>query len=249
MRIAKALALAGIDSRRKCERHITNGAVVVNGEVVRDLGRQVNPEEDSIAFRGRILYFEKPVYYVLFKPAGYTTTAHDIHADKTVYELLPRRLIKGSRQPKPSRTRVFPVGRLDKYSTGLLLFTNDGETANRLMHPRYGISKWYQVKLDRPFDPRDGKRLLQGVSLKEGLAKIEKFHPLSKRVMRVLLREGKNREIRRIFGRLNYEVLDLCRMSFGPLTLGGLSLGQGRFLNSNEIKELRKVSVPKTPAG
>jgi 23S rRNA pseudouridine2605 synthase len=241
MRIARALALAGIGSRRECEEHIKNGAVTLNGEVVRDLGRQVDPEQDTLAFRGRVLHFGKYVYFVLNKPAGYTTTASDPHAKKTVYDLLPRTLIQGSRQPKPSRTRVFPVGRLDRDSTGLLLFTNDGVLANRLMHPRYQIGKWYEVKLNRALDPRDGLRLLHGIELEDGIAKIEKFHKRSPRVVRVLIREGKKREVRRIFEKLGYEVMFLLRIAFGPILLGSLPPGGGRFLTSPEVIELKKA--------
>ena len=241
MRIARALALAGIDSRRKCEIHVTNGAVSLNGEVVRDLGRQVDPEEDAICFRGRPVHFPPHVYYVLHKPVGYTTTASDPHAAKTVYHLLPRTLISGSRQPRPSRTRVFPVGRLDRDSSGLLLFTNDGELANRLMHPRYKIGKWYEVRLGRAFDARDGRRLTAGVGLEEGMARVQKFPRLTRRMLRVLLCEGKKREVRRIFEKLAYRVTELRRISFGPLQLGDLPPGRGRPLRPEELRALQRT--------
>ncbi len=241
MRIARALALAGIDSRRKCEEHIKNGAVTVNGEVIQDLGRQVDPEKDLICFRGRPATFGKFVYFILNKPAGYTTTASDPHAKKIVYELLPRVLVAGSRQPKQTHTRVFPVGRLDRDSTGLLLFTNDGDLANRLMHPRYKIGKWYQVKLNRAFDLRDGKHLRRGVELEEGIARVQKFRPLTRRTLQVLIAEGKKREVRRIFEMLGYEVYELMRVAFGPIVLGNLPLGAGRYLTNEEVIRLRKV--------
>lgn len=241
MRIARALALGGLDSRRKCEEHIRNGAISLNGEIVRDLGRQVDPEQDVLCFRGRPLEFAKPVYYLLHKPEGYTTTAADPHALKTVYELLPRNLTSGSRQPAAGRKRVFPVGRLDRNSAGLLLFTNDGEMANRLIHPRYEVGKWYEVRLNRPFEPADRVRLLEGIRLREGLARVEKIHALSRRVVRVLLREGKNREVRRIFGALDYQVVRLLRIAMGPLTLQGLPPGAGRYLKAPEIQTLRKA--------
>jgi len=244
MRIARALALGGIDSRRKCEEHIKNGAVTVNGEVVQDLGRQVDPEQDAICFRGRMLHFGKLIYFILNKPAGYTTTVSDPHAKKTVYDLLPKTLITSSRQPKTTRTRVFPVGRLDHNSAGLLLFTNDGGLANRLMHPRYQVGKWYQVRLDRAFDLRDGKRLLQGVQLEDGLAKIQKLRPLSRRILQVLICEGKKREVRRIFEKLGYEVVALMRIAFGPILLGNLAPGTGRFLTPSEISALKKAANP-----
>ena len=237
MRISRALALAGVDSRRKCEVYVRNGAVRVNGEVVKDLGRQVDPENDAIAFRGKTVIFEKYVYFLMHKPTGYSTTAWDPYAKKTVFDLLPKRL--APRTVKRGRTRVFPVGRLDKSSTGLLLFTNDGELANQLIHPRYGVGKWYEVRLDRAFDSRDGKRLIAGVRLREGLAKAEKYRPLTRRKLRVLLREGKNREVRRIFDKLGYEVIDLCRIAFGPLLIKGLPLGRGRFLTEIEVRKLK----------
>ena len=242
MRIARALALAGINSRRKCEAYISAGQVTVNGEIVRDLGRQVDPDKDEICFRSKQIRFENYVYYILNKPEGYMTTASDPYAEKTVFDLLPARLVPRTQKPMPSRTRVFPVGRLDKNSTGLLLLTNDGELANRLIHPRYEVGKWYEVKLDRALDPRDRTRLLKGVRLEEGMAKAERLRPLTKRSLQVLLCEGKKREVRRIFDALGYEVVRLCRIAFGPLLLGSLPLGTGRFLGHRDIQALRQAA-------
>lgn len=239
MRISRALALAGIDSRRKCETHVLNGAVKVNGEIVRDLGRQVDPETDEISFRGKSLRSQKYVYYVLNKPKGYATTAWDPHAEKTVFDLLPGEL--APRTVKAQRTRVFPVGRLDRDSTGLLLFTNDGEMANRLIHPRYGVGKWYEVKLDRALEQFDTRRLLEGVRLEEGWVKVQKLHRISKRRLQVLINEGKKREVRRIFDKLEYEVIELCRVAFGPLLLGEMPPGQGRYLSRIEISRLKQA--------
>ncbi|MBP9864799.1 MAG: rRNA pseudouridine synthase [Candidatus Omnitrophica bacterium] len=241
MRISRALALGGLDSRRKCEAHVLNGAVTVNGEVVKDLGRQVDPEQDTICFRGRMLHFGRSTYYLLNKPEGYTTTAADVHAAKTVFELLPRQLTSSTRQPQSGRIRVFPVGRLDRESSGLLLFTNDGEVANRLTHPRYGIGKWYEVRLHRPFEPNDRARLFEGIRLVDGLAKVEKLIVTSRRVVRLLIREGKKHEVRRIFDALDYGVVRLTRLAMGPLTLGSLPQGTGRFLKVPEIAALRKA--------
>ena len=234
MRIARALALGGIAARRKCEAFVLEGQVTVNGEVVRDLGRQVEPDKDEIRFRGKKLSFERPLYFMLHKPAGYTTTVSDPHAEKTVYELLPENL-----RGQAPKTRVFPVGRLDKDSTGLLLFTNDGDLANRLTHPRYGVGKWYEVTLDRPLDPRARARVLRGVPLEEGPARAEQVEPVSGRTVRLLLREGRKREIRRIFQQIGYRVEALCRVEFGPLKLGRLAPGEGRLLSPAEAAQLK----------
>jgi 23S rRNA pseudouridine2605 synthase len=242
MRIARALALAGINSRRKCEALISAGQVSVNGVIIKDLGRQVDPDQDLIQFRGKTVQFENYVYYVLNKPEGYVTTASDPYAEKTVFDLLPARLVPRTEKPMPSRTRVFPVGRLDKNSTGLILLTNDGELANRLVHPRYEVGKWYEVRLDRALDPRDKTRLLKGVTLEDGTAKAERIRPLTKRNIQLLLKEGKNREVRRLFEAMDYEVVKLCRVAFGPILLGNLPLGQGRFLGRKEIDTLRQAS-------
>ena len=237
MRIARALALAGIDSRRKCEAYILRGEVAVNGEVARDLGRQVDPERDAIAFRGKPLRPETQVYFILNKLAGYTTTVADPHAQKTVFQLLPPELVK--------QHRVFPVGRLDRESTGLLLFTNDGELANRLTHPRYEVGKWYEVRLDHPLDSKARSLLLKGIRLEDGIARAEQVQPVSPETVRLLLREGKKREIRCLFERLGYQVISLCRTAFGPLRLGSLRPGQGRFLPQEEIRCLKTESGQK----
>jgi len=210
------------------------GLVTVNGETVRDLGRQVEPGKDEIKFRGKPLSSEAPVYFLLHKPAGYTTTVSDPHAEKTVLELLPREI----------KARLFPVGRLDRDSTGLLLFTNDGDLANHLTHPRYGVGKWYEVTLDRPLDPKARARVLRGVALEEGPARAEKLEALSARTVRLLLREGRKREIRRIFQQVGYKVEALCRTDFGPLKLGKLPSGQGRLLSPQEIAQLKRLTAP-----
>lgn len=233
MRISRALALAGVAARRKCEAHVLAGEVAVNGEVVRDLGRQVDPARDAITLRGRPLTFQEKVYYLLHKPAGYTTTVSDPHAEKTVFALLPR-----------LPARVFPVGRLDRDSTGLLLFTNDGGLANRLTHPRYGVGKVYEAKLDRPLDRAALSRLRQGVRLEEGLARPEEVAALPSGTIRLLLREGKKREVRRIFEALGRRVVHLCRISFGPLRLGDLPPGRGRPLRPEEVRALQRTPHP-----
>ena len=241
MRIAHALATAGLGSRRKCETFVTNGAISLNGEVVYDLGRQVDLEKDTILYRGKVLQAAPHVYYILNKPEGYVVTAQDIHAKQTVYDLLPRHLVNATRQSGTNRVRVFPVGRLDKDSSGLLLMTNDGELANRLIHPRYHVEKWYEVKLGRAWEPADRPKVLNGFHSYDGLLKLEEVRPVSKRGLMVELREGKKRQIRLVFKYHGYDVVYLNRVSFGPLKLGNLLPGRGRFLTSFEAQELRKA--------
>ncbi len=241
MRIAHALASAGLGSRRKCEVFVTNGAISVNGEVVQDLGRQVDFQKDTIMYRSKVLQLAPHVYYIVNKPEGYVVTAEDRHAKKTAFDLLPRHLVNATRQSSTNRVRVFPVGRLDKDSSGLLLMTNDGELANRLIHPRFHVEKWYQVKLNRAWDQRDRNRVLEGFHSYDGFLKLEDIRPISPRIVMVELREGKKRQIRRVFQRFEYDVVMLNRFSFGPLKLGHLAPGQGRFLTSYEARELRKA--------
>lgn len=241
MRIAHALASAGLGSRRKCETFVTNGAVTVNGEVVQDLGRQVDFTKDQIAYRGKVLELARSVYYILNKPEGYIVTAQDEHAKKTVYDLLPRQLVNATRQADGRKVRVFPVGRLDKDSMGLLLLTNDGELSHRLLHPRYHVEKWYEAKLNRAWESSDTGKVLNGFHAFDGFLKLEQIRPISKRHVLVELREGKKRQIRRVFKKFGYEVMGLVRISFGPLKLGNLYPGDGRFLTSFEANELRKA--------
>jgi 23S rRNA pseudouridine2605 synthase len=231
MRIARALALAGVSSRRRCEAHILAGEVFINGEVVRDLGRQVDPGKQRLTFRGKQLAFQQHLYFLLHKPAGYTTTVSDPCAEKTVYALLPLLSI-----------RVFPVGRLDRDSTGLLLFTNDGELANRLTHPRYKVGRWYTVGIDRPLDSKAKHRLLQGIPLEEGVVRAEQVVAAGPREVRLEMKESKKREIRRMFEAIGYRVMVLRRVALGPLKLGSLPLGKGRSLSAAEVAALKRAA-------
>lgn len=240
MRISRYLALAGIGSRRACEQHVLAGKVTVNGEVIGDLGRQVDPGEDDVCYRGRLVSFSPWVYYMLHKPEGYVTSASDPHGAKTVYDLLPSRLVRATARPGAGKVRVFSVGRLDKDSSGLLLFTNDGDFANLFTHPRYQVVKEYEVRLSRAYDPRDTARLLAGIPLSEGLAAFKKVYAVSRRIIRVLLCEGKRREIRRVLGMLDYGVVSLKRISVAGFRLGMLPPGRGRFLSKDEIRHLKE---------
>lgn len=249
MRIARALALAGIDSRRKCEEIVSSGLVTVNGKIVRNLAQQVDTAVDDVRIRGSRVKPQQRVFYLLHKPVGYTTTVSDRFAKKTVFELLPRKLGAGNRGPAQHTRRVFSVGRLDRDSSGLLLFTNDGEMSNRLLHPRYGVSKWYAVVLDKPLTVEAAQKLMRGVFLEEGKARAEKVKGVGRKKISLMIREGKKREVRRICRKVGFKVLALHRTSFGSLKLGSLTVGQGRFLTDAEVRELEKDTAgPPPPA-
>ena len=203
IRLNKFIANSGICSRREADQYIQAGVVTVNDEVVTELGTKVNVFTDDIKFNGERIRGEEKVYIVMNKPKGYVTTASDPHAEKTVMDLL-----------KKCSARVFPVGRLDKNTTGVLMFTNDGEIAERLTHPSYDKKKIYQVILDKPITQEDFDQVLSGVSLNDGDIKADELEYIDAedhRKLGIEIHSGKNRIVRRIFESLGYEVkaLDL----------------------------------------
>lgn len=247
MRIAHFLALAGIDSRRKCEELIRKGYVQINGKRVDDLGRQVDTENDVVTYRNTVVRKPAPVWIMLNKPRGYTVTAGDPHAKKTVYELLPRKYVSGTHEALTHKIRVFAVGRLERETSGLLLFTNDGDVANHLTHPKYGVSRFYQLRLHKAWEPKDGAHLLKGIKTSDGRLKVASFRQISQRMLVVELQQGKTGHLPRLFRRLNYNVQSVHRVGFGPLDLGGMPPGALRFLTKYEAKALRDVSAQIAP--
>jgi 23S rRNA pseudouridine2605 synthase len=247
MRISLALARAGLGSRRTCEEYVRQGQVELNGERIVDLGRQVDPDKDEIIFRGKSISFGRAVYWMMNKPPGFITSAHDPHHEKNIFSVLPRQLSAELPGRRPDSARVFPVGRLDKDSTGLLLFTNDGDLAYRLTHPKFQVEKWYDVVLDRRYDLRHNALAIAGVRLKDGWASLKKIQMLSPRHLRVAITEGKKREVRRIFAKLQYEVLSLHRIAYGPVRLKDLRPGEGRFLTFDEVAALKKLVSGEPP--
>ncbi|MDZ7722728.1 MAG: pseudouridine synthase [candidate division KSB1 bacterium] len=231
MRINKYLAACGFGSRRSVEALITSGQVKINGKPVSDLSVQVNEEKDSVYVNDKkALLPNLDIYILLNKPRGYITTNKDERGRKSVIDLVD------------IKQRIFPVGRLDAQSEGLLLLTNDGEMANRLMHPRYKFSKIYRVKLDKPLDRADFLPIVKGIELEDGKtapAKARWYTDEPDRV-EIVLKEGKNRQIRRMFETLGYSVKSLKRITYGPLKLSGVKRGEWRYLNANEIRELKQ---------
>jgi len=235
VRLQKYMAHCGVASRRKCEEMIKQGRVTVNGQVVTQLGVKVDPQRDEVKVDGKPISLEpKQVYILLYKPRGYVTTVKDTHQRPTVMSLL------GS-QP----VRVYPVGRLDFDTEGLLLLTNDGELANKLMHPRYGIEKEYYVVVEgRPYKSQIQK-FIDGIDIGDAIAHAHKIRLLWQKgnssAFKIVLKEGRNRQIRRMFEAIGCPVKFLRRERFGNLVLRGLKPGQWRYLDEHEIIQLKKL--------
>ena len=231
VRLNKYIANSGVCSRREADNFILAGVVTVNGEVITELGTKVNIYTDDIRFNGERLKGEEKVYIVMNKPKGYVTTASDPHADKTVMDLL-----------KGCGARVFPVGRLDKNTTGVLMFTNDGEIAEKLTHPSYDKKKIYQVSLDSKLRQEDFDKILSGIELSGGVIAADELEYIEEddhRKLGIEIHSGKNRIVRRIFESLGYEVKALDRVYFAGLTKKGLKRGEWRFLTEGETNLLK----------
>lgn len=228
MRLNKYIAHCGISSRRQAADFVKNGDVTVNGEVVKEPFYVVQPQ-DKIAFRGKLVQPEANKVYVLMnKPKGFLTTVSDDRGRKTVMDLLKGKI----------EERVFPVGRLDRATTGLLLFTNDGDLAKKLSHPSHKIKKIYHVELDKPFAKVDMEKIQKGLELEDGLVQVDGINYVDnapKNEVGVELHIGKNRIVRRIFEHLGYEVLKLDRVYYAGLTKKDLPRGFFRHLTEKEI--------------
>lgn len=231
MRLNKYLAHAGIASRRKADELIKEGLVKVNGEVVTEMGHRVLPE-DEVTFRGKPVQPEKKVYILLNKPKNVISTTDDEKERKTVLDVV-----------KPAiDARIYPVGRLDRDTTGLLLLTNDGELARKLSHPSSEIEKVYLAKLDRPLKGADMEAIKKGVQLEEGKALVDDVaypFPEDKTQVGLELHIGWNRVVRRIFEKLGYDVKSLDRVLFAGLSKKNLSRGKWRYLTKPEVITLK----------
>ena len=225
MRLAKFLAHGGIASRRKAERIIVAGRVTVGGEVVTDPARDVR-EGDDVRVDGGPVGVELREVWAVNKPVGVVSTAREPGSRPSVVELVD------------SAARLYPVGRLDAASTGLLLLTNDGELANRLTHPRYEVPKAYRVELRRPPSEEDLRRLAGGVELEDGRTAPAEVRRLGERQVEIVLREGRNRQVRRMAEAIGNRVVALRRVRFGPVELGDLAEGEARRLGAEEVSRL-----------
>ncbi len=232
VRLNKFIANSGICSRREADEYISAGLVTINGEVVTGMGVKVNPDQDDVRFNGERLRGEKKVYVLLNKPKDFVTTTSDPHAEKNVMQLISRELCP---------ERIFPVGRLDKSTTGVLLLTNDGELAEKLTHPSYQKKKIYQVTLDKNVKPEDMDKLVSGVDLEDGPAYADEvaYNGDDRSIVGIEIHSGRNRIVRRMFEALGYRVRKLDRVYFAGLTKKNLRRGQWRFLSDEEVTMLK----------
>jgi 23S rRNA pseudouridine2605 synthase len=234
IRLNRYIANAGICSRRKADELIEAGVVSVNGNVVSELGYKINPSQDEIRYNGELLKREKMVYVLLNKPKDYITTTDDPQERRTVMLLVE----------KASRERIYPIGRLDRNTTGLLLMTNDGDLAEKLSHPRSNVTKLYQVELSKSLTQGDLNKIGFGVELEDGLIKPDSVSYVqggSKREIGIQIHSGKNRIVRRIFEHLGYEVVKLDRVVYANLTKKDLPRGRWRYLDEKEVIQLKHL--------
>jgi 23S rRNA pseudouridine2605 synthase len=237
-RLQKVLAHAGFASRRECEKLILAGRVTVNGKIARVLGTKVDPENDEIRVDTELVRSPRnPVTFLVNKPKGYISTVRDDRGRPTVLDLMPR-----------SDRRLYPVGRLDEDSQGLILLTDDGSLANLVTHPRHGVPKTYELRIRGKIDGGDVVRVESGVWLSEGKTGSSRIR-VKKRGrdisrLEVTITEGRNRELRRIFAKLGHPVLSLKRIRIGPLSAKGLRLGSWRKLAAWEVRELKSAATP-----
>ncbi len=235
IRLNKYIANAGVCSRRQADILISTGAIKVNGKVVTELGTKIKPG-DVVHYDGELLKPEKNVYILLNKPKDYITTTDDPRARKTVMQLVKN----------ASSERVYPVGRLDRNTTGLLLLTNDGEMAKKLMHPKHGNKKIYHVVLDKGVTKDDMNKIVKGVKLENTTVAADNIayagNGQTKKEVGIEIHSGQNRVVRRIFEKLGYKVIKLDREMFAGLTKKNLPRGKYRLLTKNEINFLKMSS-------
>jgi 23S rRNA pseudouridine2605 synthase len=226
MRLNRFLAAAGVGSRRYCDSLITAGRVTINGKVCTNFSAQP-ATRDHVKVDGKLVHVDPLVTIILHKPAGFVSTRKDVHARDTIFDLLPRKF-----------SRLFSIGRLDAQTEGLILLTNDGKLAQRFTHPRYKIDKEYEATLDRAWDPALAPKLSKGIFLDGKRARIERLHSITTTRLRVVLRQGINRQIRRMFHEIGYGLKRLVRVRTGNLRLGDLPRGHWRTLTERELENL-----------
>jgi 23S rRNA pseudouridine2605 synthase len=226
LRLNRFLASAGVGSRRRCDELIAAGRVTINGQICTNFSAQPSAR-DHVKVDGKLVHAEPLLTIMLHKPVGFVSTRKDVHARDTIFDLLPHKF-----------SRLFNIGRLDAQTEGLILLTNDGDLAQRLSHPSYKIEKEYEVTLDRAWDPALAPKLSEGIFLDGKRARIEQLHSRGPTRLRVILRQGINRQIRRMFHEIDYDVKRLVRIRIGNLRLGDLPRGHWRPLAKRELESL-----------
>jgi len=235
IRINKYLSLCGLGSRRKTEEIIRKGHIYINGILTTDLSYQVDINNDTVMYRGQVLLPVQSYHYLMLnKPRGYVTTTKDERNRPTVLQLIPQQFREEG---------TFPVGRLDKDTEGLLLFTNDGDLAYKLTHPRFKVPKTYQVTLDRPLRDDHKMAIEHGIELYGSQTLPATIVPVNDEwtIVTITITEGKKRQVRMMFSMLGYEVTSLIRIQYGPVTLGNLPTGKYRVLSKQEIEKLKST--------
>lgn len=234
IRLNKYLSQAGVSSRRKADELLLAGRITVNGRTVTNLGTKIDPAADKVFVDGKqVVLLAEPAYIVLNKPKDCITTARDERGRTTVMDYV---------RPKE---RVFPVGRLDRNTTGVLLLTNDGDFANRLMHPKHEVKKAYRATLDKPLEDKDGENLARGIRLKEGKtspAEVFLVPGGKSKVVDVIIHEGRNKQVHRMFESLGYAVEKLDRIGYAGISYEGLKRGEWRYLTRKEVQQLRAAA-------
>jgi pseudouridine synthase len=233
MRLNKFLAEAGVAARRKADGLIEAGVVRVNGKIVTELGMKVHPERDEVSVRGTPAYIQSQLYYILLnKPKDCITTTDDDMGRRTVMDLIP------------AEHHVYPVGRLDRNTTGALLLTNDGDLANKLMHPSFNAPKNYIIEVSTKVKPQDIQSLRRGIKLEDGMTApcdAEVLDSPHNTIVGLTIHEGRNRQVRRMFETLGYDVRKLDRISYAGLSLARLKRGAWRYLDENEVRALKNL--------
>jgi 23S rRNA pseudouridine2605 synthase len=234
IRLNKYLADAGVTSRRKADELISMGRVSVNNVKVNELGVKVDPYNDKIFVDGKqIVSLDRHVYIVFNKPKDCITTLHDERGRPTVMDYIK------------VRERIFPIGRLDRNTTGVLLLTNDGELANGLMHPRSEVKKAYRVTLDEPLSSENAEKLRKGIRLPDGITKTAEIIYIrggKNKIIGIIIHEGRNRQVHRMFEAIGYAIKKLERVAFADITCEGLSRGGWRYLSNAELTSLRRLA-------
>ena len=230
-RLQKLIARAGICSRREAEKIILSGRVTVDGKIVKELGAKADPSQ-KICVDGKQLTFDaEKIYLLLNKPRGYVSTVKDERGRRTVLELLGENFSE----------RVYPVGRLDLNSEGLLILTNDGDLTNALIHPRFEVTKTYRAKVSGDVTEEKLDKLRAGIELDDGLTAPAEIYRLDKDLVEITIHEGRNRQVRRMFAAIGCDVKRLRRIKFADLTLEGVGVGKFRTLTAEEVAKLYKI--------